>query len=347
MSDSHVSPRTVLGGFLAALLVLTALGAIVGVDGVVDGLAATDPRVAAAALGVAALWLVVWGLSLYVALRTLRVAVTPQRAVLVYASATFLNGLTPFAQVGGEALSAAVISRSTDATYETGLAAVTSVDLVNLVPSPLIALVGLVSLVAAGEPIPELRLAATTVLGVSMAAAVAGILAWRFRTDVGRSVARVGVRAVAAANRLTGRVMPVDVARLTGRIESFLDGVGRVFGHRRRLLVCLGLSTVGWGCLLAAFWLSVRAVGHPVPIDLVAVVLPVGMLAIAVPLPGGVGGIEAALVGLLVAVGEVPVAGATAGVVLYRGVTYWAPLLFGGAVTAALTVEARVRTRHR
>ena len=347
MVDSYVSPRTVLWGFLAAFLVLTALGAVVGIDGVVEGLADAEPRAAAVALGAAALWLVAWGLSLYVALRTLGVDVTPGRSVLVYASATFFNGLTPFAQVGGEALSAAVISHSTDAEYETGLAAVTSVDLVNLAPSPLFALAGLASLAAAGVRSSELRLAAVTVLAASMAAAAAGVLAWRFRTDVGRSLTRAAVGLVAAANRLTGRLVSVDTARLAGRMESFLAGVGRVFGHRRRLTVCLGLSTVGWGCLVLAFWLSLRAVGHPVSVGLVAFVLPVGMLAIAVPLPGGVGGIEAALVGLLVTVGAVPVAGATAGVILYRGVTYWAPLLFGAAVTAALTVEARARARHR
>lgn len=63
------------------------------------------------------------------------------------------------------------------------------------------------------------------------------------------------------------------------------------------------------------------------------------------PLPGGVGGIEAALVGLFVAVGGVPVVHATAAVVLYRGVTYWIPLLFGGVVTAALAVEERRHER--
>lgn len=346
MLRSYVSPRTVLGGFLAAFLVLTVLGAVVGIESVVAGLARTDLRVATSALGAAALWLVMWGLSLYVALRTLGVGITPRRAVLVYASATFLNGLTPFAQIGGEALSAVVISRSTDADYETGLAAVTTVDLVNLVPSPLFAVAGVASLVAAGERTSEFRIAAIMIIGASVAAAAVGIFVWRFRTDVGRSLIRVSVGAVAATNRLTGRVMPVDTSHLTERMESFFNEVGRVVGHRRGLMACLGVSIIGWACLVLAFWLSLRAVGQPVPVGLVAFVLPVGMLAIVVPLPGGVGSIEAALVGLLIAVGGVSVASATAGVVLYRGVTYWASLLFGGAVTAVLTVKARARHRR-
>lgn len=346
MSGFPVSPRAILGGFLAGFLVLTVLGLVVGAEGVIAGLAGADPGLVAGALGAALLWLVLWGLSLYVALRTLRVDVTPGRAVLVYASAIFFNGLTPFAQVGGEALSAAVVSRSTDAEYETGLAALTTVDLVNLLPSPLFAFAGLVSLVAAGERSAEFRLATLAVLGASLAAAVVGLLAWHFRAGVGQWLARAGVGAVATVNRLTGRVV-TDGSRLTARIESYLAGVERVFGDRRRLAACLGLSTAGWACLVLAFSLSLRAVGHPVPVGLAAFVLPVGLLAIAVPLPGGVGGIEAALVGLLVAIGAVPVASATAGVVLYRGVTYWLPLLFGGAVTAALTAGGRFRVHRR
>ena len=342
-----VSLRLVLVGFLAAFAALTLLGAAAGVEHVVDALAAADPRTVGVALGATALWLTSWGLSLYVALRTLGVDVTPGRAVLVYASATFLNGLTPFAQVGGEALSAAVISRSTDAEYETGLAAVTTVDVVNLVPSPALALAGAVSLVAAGAHTSALRSAAFALLGASTALAVAGALTWRFRPRVERSVVHAGVGVAGVANRLAGRTTPVDAARLTRRIETFLAGTERVFGRRRRLAVCLGLSAVGWTCLMLAFWLSLRAVGSPTPLALVIFVLPVGMFAIVIPLPGGVGGVEAALVGLLVAVGSVPVADATAGVVLYRAVSYWTPLLFGGAVTAALTVASRAPGHRR
>ncbi|ESP86963.1 lysylphosphatidylglycerol synthase transmembrane domain-containing protein, partial [Candidatus Halobonum tyrrellensis] len=166
---------------------------------------------------------------------------------------------------------------------------------------------------------------------------------WRARDDAGRAAVRVAVAAVAAANRVTGRVLPVDPSRLAARVASFLGGVERVVGNRRCLATCLGLSAAGWTALVAAFWLSMRAVGHPVSVGLAAFVLPVGLLAVAVPLPGGVGGVEAALVGLLVGAGGLPVGGATAGVVLYRVATYWAPMAVGGVVTAALAAESRRR----
>lgn len=48
---------------------------------------------------------------------------------------------------------------------------------------------------------------------------------------------------------------------------------------------------------------------------------------------------EVALVGLLVAGGGVPLATATAGGLVYRETTCRAPLLVGGVVTAALSVD--------
>lgn len=347
MERRLVSARTVLLGFLAALVALAIIGAVVGVDDVLAALAAADPVPALAALGATAVWLSLWGLSLYVSLRSLGVAVSPARSVLVYVSASFLNNITPFAQVGGEALSAAVIGRATDAEYETGLAAVTAVDVVNLVPTPLIAVLGLAWLAAGGDGSPVVETAATSLLAVSLVVGVLAVVAWRYRAGFGRRVVRTVVGGVAVANRTTGRVLPVDPPRLARRVESYLRGVVHVFEDRRRLGLCLGLSAAGWAALVGALWLSLLAVGHPVSLALVAVVLPVGMLAIAVPLPGGVGGVEAALVGLLVAGGGVPLAPATAGVLVYRGATYWAPLTVGGIVTAVLSVDDRSEIKVR
>jgi hypothetical protein len=343
MSRPLVDARTVAVGFLVALAVLAALGAVVGVAPVVAALADADSTAVLAALAATAVWLCAWGTSLFVALRTLDAPVCLPRAILVYASATFFNGLTPFAQVGGEALSAAVLSRSTDVEYETGLAAITAVDVVNLLPSPAFAVVAGVSLVVAGHEVPDVPLLATAAVGVLGVTIVTGLLVHHFRPGADRTLARIGVRAVVAATRTAARLLSLDASGLSRRVDSFLRGVRRVFGRRRALALCVALSVVGWFALVLAFWFSLRAVSHPVSLGLVAFVLPVGMVAVAVPLPGGVGSVDVALIGLLTAVGGVPSTAATAGVILYRGVTYWLPLLFGGGASVGLTVEARRR----
>ena len=345
MRHRHLTARTAAVGVGTAFAALFLLSLAVGVDGVAAAVAAADPLLLVGVALASLLWLCVWSVSLYVVSHALSIAITPSRTLLVYASATFLNGLTPFAQVGGEALSAGVLSRTAGSRYETGLAAVAAVDLINLVPSALLALAGTAYLLVGSAPAPGVGPAGGVLIAVSALAVVAGTLAWRFRAAGGAGLARTGARAVELANRVAERYAGADPGAVGRRAAVFADGVRRLAADRRRLAVCLGFSTVGWLCLAAALWLSLRAVGAAVPFLGLCFALPVAMLAIAVPLPGGVGGVEAALVALLVGTFGLPPAETTAAVLLYRGGTYWLPMLLGGGATLALEVDHRRRRR--
>lgn len=65
--------------------------------------------------------------------------------------------------------------------------------------------------------------------------------------------------------------------------------------HRERLWVALLLSLLGWGALVLELWLLLRFLGlSPSPTDLLTIM--VGMrLAMLLPVPGGIGTIEASL----------------------------------------------------
>ena len=95
----------------------------------------------------------------------------------------------------------------------------------------------------------------------------------------------------------------------------------------------VGVCTVA---LTAAF----GAVGQPIPPHVVVFTIPLANLAGATPLPGGLGGIEAAYVALLVPTTGVAAATVTAAVLVFRGATYWMPVVLGGIVTAAFGVSA-------
>ncbi len=77
----------------------------------------------------------------------------------------------------------------------------------------------------------------------------------------------------------------------------------------------------------------------------------VGQLGGLLPIPGGVGGIDLGLIGMLVAFGA-PAAATAAAVLVYRVILFWIPLL-GGAVAIAATRprtcadRADVRRAHR
>ena len=88
-----------------------------------------------------------------------------------------------------------------------------------------------------------------------------------------------------------------------------------------------------------ALWASVEAVGGGASFVTCAVVTMVGgTLASAAPTPGGVGAVEAALIGGLAAFG-VPAAVTVPSVLLYRVLTCWLPVLVGWPVMRWLTAN--------
>jgi uncharacterized membrane protein YbhN (UPF0104 family) len=100
---------------------------------------------------------------------------------------------------------------------------------------------------------------------------------------------------------------------------------------RRLALIVLGAAGTTLGAALA-LWASVEAFGGGTTFITVTVVTMVGgTLASAAPTPGGVGAVEAALIGGLAAFG-VPAAVGVPSVLLYRVLTCWLPVFVGWPV---------------
>ncbi|HEU4362918.1 MAG TPA: lysylphosphatidylglycerol synthase domain-containing protein, partial [Mycobacterium sp.] len=104
----------------------------------------------------------------------------------------------------------------------------------------------------------------------------------------------------------------------------------------RLALIVLGAAGTTLGAALA-LWASVEAFGGTTSFVTVTVVTMVGgTLAAAAPTPGGVGAVEAALIGGLAAFG-VPAALGVPAVLLYRVLTCWLPVFVGWPVMRWLT----------
>ena len=114
-------------------------------------------------------------------------------------------------------------------------------------------------------------------------------------------------------------------------IEVFADLRAVAREPKRLAIITLGCGATTLGGALA-LWASVHAFGGHVSFITVTVVTMVGgTLASAAPTPGGVGAVEAALIGGLAAFG-VPSAVAVPGVLLYRVLTCWLPVFIGWPV---------------
>jgi glycosyltransferase 2 family protein len=105
---------------------------------------------------------------------------------------------------------------------------------------------------------------------------------------------------------------------------------------KRLGLIVLGCAGTTLGAALA-LWASIEAFGGDASFVTVTVVTMVGgTLASAAPTPGGVGAVEAALIGGLAAFG-VPAAVSVPSVLLYRVLTCWLPVFVGWPVMRWLT----------
>ena len=124
---------------------------------------------------------------------------------------------------------------------------------------------------------------------------------------------------------------------LRPKLKEVTEDLVELSREPKRLgLIVLGAAGTTLGAALA-LWASVEAFGGDTSFVTVTVVTMVGgTLASAAPTPGGVGAVEAALIGGLAAFG-VPTAIAVPSVLLYRVLTCWLPVFVGWPVMRWLT----------
>ncbi|GGN06734.1 lysylphosphatidylglycerol synthase transmembrane domain-containing protein [Halarchaeum nitratireducens] len=335
--------RAIGVGFAAVVAVLALLVWVVGVDDIARTLSLLEPRTFAVILAVGLAWLVAWALALRRVLDALGVAASAWDAVLLYAAAAFANNITPFGQAGGEPFSALLISRATDSEYETGLAAIASVDTLNFVPSIVLALVGLTYYVARYAAGDSVRFVFGVVVALAITVPAVAALAWRYRAATKRRLVGVVHPVWARLGRHLPRVSAPGRDAIRARVDGFVRSIERVATSRRDLAIAVTWSALGWCCLCLALYLSLWTLTPATDINaaIVFIAVPVATIASVTPLPGGAGGVEAALVLLLVPTTGVTAATATSAAIVFRAAVYWAPTVAGGGAAAWLELRAR------
>lgn len=121
------------------------------------------------------------------------------------------------------------------------------------------------------------------------------------------------------------------VARLSVRLGRALGATAALAAPRPLLAAC-ALGLFGWAAEILGLWLLLAALDRPIGFEAAAFVFGFAMLVGALPLfPGGVGGTEATMIALLLALGTGPEVAVAA-----TGVTRLATLGFATALGLAL-----------
>ena len=126
----------------------------------------------------------------------------------------------------------------------------------------------------------------------------------------------------ASQEKLTGRIArrlaSVPATAAVGTREAL-----RFVRERSRGALAL-LGAVGfWAAQIGILWASFRAFGVSVPLAVVVQAFFVGMFANLIPLPGGVGGVDAGMLGAFALFG---VHNIFAAILLYRIMAFWLPI---------------------
>jgi len=90
-------------------------------------------------------------------------------------------------------------------------------------------------------------------------------------------------------------------------------------------------------------WATFRAFGAAPPLAIVWIAYLLGELGGLIPVPGGIGGVDAGLVGTLLLY-NVPITSATSAVLAYRAIALWVPAVLGAAAFVALRRTLRTES---
>jgi hypothetical protein len=311
---------------------------LVGPGAVATVLADATPGHVAASLGLVALALLVWGTSLWLVLGTLDAGVSLPRAVVLFLGTLFLNTITPLGQAGGDPPSGLLLARGCAVRFEEGLAAVASVNTVNRLTGVGLAMLAVVTVGTARGFGPRATVAVPALVAGLLLAVLA--LAWQGR---GWLVPRV-TGALTPAARLVARplpgVEPPSREAVRTRVAGFVMAIERIATLRTLTAVVL-LGAIGQLAVAGALVMAMQAVGVGMGLAMALVAVPLARTAAAVPTPGGLGGVDIALGWLVVTLAGVPAAHATAAVVVFRMMSYWAPMVPGGLIAGAVLAGGR------
>jgi uncharacterized protein (TIRG00374 family) len=176
---------------------------------------------------------------------------------------------------------------------------------------------------------------AVALLGFALAVGLVGPHLSIWLTALPAALATLAIAAVALLPRLgPGERPEPDASRVERWISAtrraVIEGTGEAgkILHRRHPAVIAG--AIGyWAFDNFVLWATFHAFGASPPIMVILMGYLIGQLGGALPLPGGIGGIDLGLIGTLIVYGA-PAAETAAAVLAYRIILFWLPLAVGG-----------------
>jgi uncharacterized protein (TIRG00374 family) len=343
-------------GFIVAIGIIALFTHWVGWNDIIVGLTHAELRYVVLAAFIGFFGLTLLGVSWWIAVKDVIDMPLLDGVTLFYVT-FFANSVTPLGQFGGEPFIAYIVSTDADISIDESLGAIVVADIINAIPFFTMSLAGIaIFLLFSPQSVVTVlqngSIIGTTLKIVTALAIVAAATALFIISNRSRVLAVLGYLG-GATDRVARTlhiksfnvVRDIDRDALVARGERFFAIAGSQLQDRRMLLkasIVAHIQAVLTPVALYIFLLSLDQAFHPgidIPFSALLFIVPAAMLAGYLPLPGGLGGIEVAMAGLLVAITDIPAAAASAAVLLLRLSTFWAGLLLGGYLGSQMSVD--------
>jgi uncharacterized protein (TIRG00374 family) len=172
----------------------------------------------------------------------------------------------------------------------------------------------------------ETNLALTALPAVIAALSIAGAIL------AGHSAPRLHRRLQDAEHRGASRRVLVTLKTLV----AIADGVNEAVALLREANAWLIVGIIAYLAFdVMVLWATFRAFGTAPPLAIVWIAYLIGELGGLIPVPGGIGGVDAGLVGTFVLYG-VPLTSAASAVLAYRAIALWVPAVLGSVAFVLL-----------
>jgi uncharacterized protein (TIRG00374 family) len=234
------------------------------------------------------------------------------------------NALFPTGGAGGLALGAWALRRGGMSGSEIARRTV-SFFLLTSVPN-------VVCLILVGLGLAAGILPGSASLALTLIPAAVAVMAIIGALLAGRIAARLHVRLERREGDQPSRKLRAALDGLTA-IADGVDETLRLLREANPILLAGLIAYLGFDLLI--LWASFHAFGAAPPFAIICIAYLIGELGGLIPIPGGIGGVEAGLVGALVLYG-VALTPATAAVLAYRAIALWVPALLGAVAFVAL-----------
>jgi uncharacterized protein (TIRG00374 family) len=325
----EIRRRHVVFGVLTWIGIYSVFILLAGPTEFVDEASELSQRRLAAILLVNVLGTISMGLVLYTVSRGAGLKVSPIESIFLNTTVNLANNFTPFGQASGLPAGGVVMSRWTGESFEKSVAALSTKELVGFTPGVLVMLFGGSYIVLYDATIPSQLRSLVAVFTVSIAFFLVVVgLVYR-NPDPAKRIIR---RFITTLNRglvyLPG-FSGIDEAEIQRRVEGFSGSVEKISTNRPVVFAAATLTTTATVTQGVLLWLALGGVGVSISLALVVFIVPVSLLASAIPTPGGSGGIEGAQILLLLGITGGDRATVITAVVVTRGLVYWTPIIVG------------------